>query len=164
MGTVATLAVVVASVGLNPQEGIAAERVDLIEVNHFFDEHGKLVFDQVIFYDWCDDQARYNVRAWRLLKKPSQLPKRNWNSGDYVAIWHDGELLREVRAPVMRETWTQHDPELIEREYLAKEKRVELFKIVAARKPVNVARNRTPPRTADNRQDDPGRSIQPMRR
>ena len=70
MGTVATLAVVISAVSLNPLDGAVTDRVDLIELNHFYDEQGKLVFDQVIFYDWCNEQCRYNVRAWRLLKKP----------------------------------------------------------------------------------------------
>ena len=40
-------------VGLISTEDIAREEVDLIEVNHFFDEQGRLVFEQLIFYDWC---------------------------------------------------------------------------------------------------------------
>ncbi len=41
-------------------------------------------------------------------------------------IWNDGEILRHIRAASFRETWTQHDPELLEREYLPKEERREL--------------------------------------
>ena len=87
-----------------------------------------LVFDQVIFYDWCNQQCRYHVRAWRLLKKPAQIPSRNWQHGDFVAIWQDNETLRRVRAQSLRQSWTQHDPELAEREYLPKEKRADLVK------------------------------------
>lgn len=131
MGTITTsLAVMMTAICLNPPEHVASDHVDLIEVNHFYDEHGKLVFDQVIFYDWCPQQCRFNVRAWRLLKNPTQIPVKNWEHGDYVAVWHDGELLREVRADAMRESWTQYDPELVEREYLPKEKRQELRKLI----------------------------------
>jgi hypothetical protein len=103
-----------------------SECVDLIEYNHFFDEHARHIFDQVIFYDWDQDEARYNVRAWRLVKNPNQIPVRDWDTGWYSALWSDGEQLRYIRSRSIRETWTQYDPELIEREHLPKEKRREL--------------------------------------
>ena len=128
MGTTTSIAVYMAAVCLNPVEDVAFDTVDLIEVNHFYDEQGRLVFDQVIFYDWSPAQSRYQVRDWRLLKTPAQLPRRNWSRDEFVAIWHDGEVLRKVRAQAIRESWTQYDPELVEREYLPKEKRRELRK------------------------------------
>src|SRR5688572_4341741 len=81
------------------------------------------------------------VRAWRLVKNPAQLPQRNWKDGSYTALWHDNEVLRKVQAKSMRESWTQYDPELVEREYLAKEKRKEL-------QPTKIARKADPPATA----------------
>ncbi len=120
--------------GIAPQEDVARESVDLIELNHFYDEHGRLVFDQVIFYDWSAGDSRYHVRAWRLVKNPSQLPQRDWAGGGYSAMWQDGEQIRNIRSKSIRETWTQHDPELVEREYLPKEKRKEL-RTVSASKP-----------------------------
>ena len=112
--------------GLNPTEDVARERVDLMEVNHFYDEQGRLVFDQIIFYDWSPEHSRYMVRAWRMVKNPAQLPERDWRDGGYLTVWQDGEVLRRIRAESMRETWTQYDPELIEREYLPRERRREL--------------------------------------
>lgn len=109
-----------------PPELVARESVDLIEVNHFYDEQGRLVFDQVIFYDWSPPHSRYQVIAWRLVKCRSQLPSRDWNGGGHVAIWADGETIRSVRAAGYRETWTQYDPELVERETLPKCQRREL--------------------------------------
>ena len=114
---------------LLPVQKPASDSVDLIEVNHYYDERGRLVFDQVIFYDWCKTQNRYQVRAWRLLKKPSQIPHRNFNSGEYETTWHDGDVLRRVRSRTYRESWTQHDPELREREHLPKDRRRELHKM-----------------------------------
>jgi hypothetical protein len=102
------------------------ERVDLIEVNCFYDENGRPVFDQVIFYDWYDDPGRYMVVAWRLIKKADQWPQKDWGSGGYSAIWWDGEILRHVKATAFNHTWTQYDPELYEREWLPKEQRREL--------------------------------------
>lgn len=137
-----TISALVLVLGLNPYEDVARDSVDLIEVNHFYDEHGRLVFDQVIFYDWSPEHSRYMVRAWRLVKNPAQLPQRDWQDGGYVAVWQDGEVLRDVRATAMRETWTQYDPELLEREYLPKEKRREL-KTVRLERPTP-ARPRAP--------------------
>jgi hypothetical protein len=124
-----TLAVCVNAAVLTPVQDVACDQVDLVEVNHFYDEHGKRVFDQVIFYDWSPSNSRYQVRAWRLLKSQNQYPVRNWERGDWSAVWHDGEGLREVRAASFRETWTQYDPELVERDYLPKDKRRELIKL-----------------------------------
>ena len=136
--TQAVSAIVVAF-GINPVEDVARERVDLMEVNHFYDEQGRLVFDQVIFYDWSSEHSRYMVRAWRLVKNPAQLPSRDWRDGGYQAVWQDGEILRRVQSPSMRETWTQYDPELVEREYLPKERRKELRKELRGAKIESVA-------------------------
>ena len=113
---------------LFPTDHVAVDQVDLIELNHFFDDRGQLVFDQVIFYDWCSSEGRFQVRDWRLIKSPAQIPRRNWRRGDFLTIWHDGDLLREVRSKGIHETWTQYDPELVERQNLPKEKRQRLRK------------------------------------
>ena len=104
-----------------PRESAVRESCDVVELNHFYDDNGRKVFDQVIFYDW--DGARHQVRDWRLVKDPSQLPQRDWESGEYVALFCDKSVLRQVRAASLRETWTQYDPELIERQSLPKEQR-----------------------------------------
>lgn len=114
-----------------PSEDITREQCDLAEINHFYDEQGRLVFDQIIFYDWCPHALpvpRYQVRAWRLVKGPCQIPERDWAGGGYASTWLDGEIVRNIRADSIRETWTQFDPELAEREYLKKEQRRELIK------------------------------------
>ena len=79
---------VVLILGSIPHDTVMREEVDLIEVNHFYDENGRLVFDQIIFYEWSGHACRYQVVAWRLLKKPSQIPVRDWRRGGYKAIWH----------------------------------------------------------------------------
>jgi len=130
-----SIAVLLMTVSVSPTSSVAFDEVDLVEVNHFFDEQGKRVFDQIIFYDWSPVPARYQVRAWRLIKSPSQMPARDWRRGDYVTTWRDGDLQREVRAKSYRESWTQHDPELLEREHLPKEKRRELYKPLVLKLP-----------------------------
>ena len=105
------------------------EHVDLIEVNHYFDDAGKPVFDQLIFYNWDATARRYNVCAWRLLKNPNQLPIRNPRNGMYYASWHDGKLLRVIEAEERMETWTQFDPETHERAFLPKGMRTDLLRV-----------------------------------
>lgn len=125
---VATLCLAAATIV--PQSPVvAADRVDLIEVNHYYDEYGKHVFDQLIFYDWCGDECRFHVRAWRLLKRDDQRPVHDWRRGEFVATWIDDGLLRTVRAAMIRETWTQYDPELLERAVLPKSQRRELRRV-----------------------------------
>ena len=102
------------------------DHVDLIELNHFYDDNGRLVLDQLIYYDWSYEDNRFQVRAWRLFKKDSQLPVYNSLDKNYAARWYDGQILRKVYAKHFRETWTYYDPELTEREFLGKDKRREL--------------------------------------
>jgi hypothetical protein len=136
---VSTIGLLACLCGSSPREDVASEQVDLMEVNHFYDDQGRHVFDQVIFYDWAEGHGRHMVRAWRLVKNPAQLPQRNWKDDTYTALWHDNEVLRKVQAKSMRESWTQYDPELAEREYLPKERRKEL------QQPTRIARKTDPP-------------------
>ena len=101
--------------------------VDLIELNHFVDDEGREVFRQVIFYDWSNEYQRFHVRAWRLIKRDSQLPVRRWNPQRYQCTWHDDGLRRQVWAPKMRETWSQRDPERVNRAMLPEDQRLPLF-------------------------------------
>ena len=58
---------------------VLRESVDLIELNHFYDDLGRHAYDQVIFYEWSEEYCRYHVIAWCLveddhLRLPVQLP------------------------------------------------------------------------------------------
>lgn len=129
MGVFSSSALALMSVlSFHPFEPIAVEEVDLVEVNHFYDENGKHVLDQLIFYDWSDHHSRYEIRAWRLLKKEHQKPTRDFNRDTYNVTWQDGDMIRRVHAKAMRETWTQYDPELVARANLPKDQRRELIK------------------------------------
>jgi hypothetical protein len=115
----------------DPPRLAATEHIDLVEVNHYFDDCGKPVFDQLIFYNRDESARRYNVVAWRLLKNPNQLPVRHPLSGKYYASWHDGKILRIIHADQKMETWTQYDPETHERKFLPKSSRSDLLRIDA---------------------------------
>ena len=114
--------------GTLPIEDVVVESVDLIEINHCYDDEGKHVFDQILFYDWSTQDGQYHVRAWRMLKHPSQVPHRDSVTGLYEATWYDSRVLRRVRATTVRETWTQYDPEVAARSQLPKELRRELLR------------------------------------
>jgi hypothetical protein len=118
---------------ITPVNDVARESVDLIEVNSTYDEYGKFIFRQIIFWDFEHYTAlngaagyRYQVVCWRMLKDDSQLPQRDHASRRYFVRWQDGNIARHVSAKEFRETWSQYDPELLEREILPKEKRREL--------------------------------------
>lgn len=103
-----------------PYSPAVEERVDLIEVNHFYREDGGHSFSQVIFWDWNGD--RFQCRDWRMLPRAGVLRC----AGGWRIAWHDGETLRIVRAATFRETWGQHDPEVNDREVLPLEHRRKL--------------------------------------
>lgn len=111
---------------------IVQDTVDLVEVNHYHDARGEHVFDQLIFYDWSKQKRRFQVRAWRLIKTESQLPRRDHRRDVWLVRWHDDGVLREVTSASRRETWTQYDPELIEREFLAQDQRLDLSPALAS--------------------------------
>lgn len=121
-----TLWLSLAALGIIPRDPVVVDRCDVVELNHFYDDNGRLVFDQLIYWDWSDEADRYQVRAWRLLKSDFQRPARDWQRGGFKAVWFDGERLRVVRHLSFCETWTQFDPELIERQMLSTEDRREL--------------------------------------
>lgn len=112
-----------------PANDAVEDFVDLVETNRFHDEQGRLVFDQQIFYCWDEHAGRFQVVAWRMFKTKSQTPRYSLIHKAYVISWHDtqtGDQCRKVYAKHIRETFTQYDPELIERGYLPKEYRSEL--------------------------------------
>jgi hypothetical protein len=128
------LAVCLATSSSESQAAIVTDSVDLIEINHCYDEQGQLVFDQVLFYDWCAEKGRYDVRDWRLLKRRIQIPRRHHDTGTYVAVWRDGQTLRKVHAQTIRESWTQYDPEIVEQNHLPKNRRRALTKLTVWQK------------------------------
>ena len=102
---------------------VSTDTADIIEVNHYYDANGKHVFDQVIFWDWHDDDCTFRVAAWRFLKPENHFPRRDPVRGGYVHIWKDEGRLRCVRSKWFRETWTQYDPEVNDREFLTQRMR-----------------------------------------
>ncbi len=126
---VSVLVLLSSSIVSTTDRSVVKDVVDLVEVNHYHDARGEHVFDQLIFYDWSSQKRRFQVRAWRLIKTESQLPRRDYRQGIWLVRWHDDGVLREVTAASRRETWTQYDPELIERENLPQDQRLDLSRV-----------------------------------
>lgn len=107
------------------------ERVDLIELNHFYDELGRHQFDQVIFYEWSPDYRRFHVIAWSLVEGDlSRLPSKVSGSGETSVHWfdRDSKIKREVRSKLYRETWSQVDPERANKQLIDEKYRLSLMR------------------------------------
>lgn len=101
-----------------PHSTLPRDAVARLELNHYHDEQGREVFTQVIGWE-ADDRCRF----WRMSKLTNLRPERDHYRGGWVLTWVDGERVRQVRADSFEETWTQFDPELVDRSYLAVERR-----------------------------------------
>jgi len=110
-----------AAIPLDTRTGLTCDEVDSIELSHVYDNEGNLILDQCIFHERTE--AGFRIRAWRL-DKGAKIQRHP--SGDYMLLWHDGQVLREVRSKLFRESWSQHDPELRERSTFPKDLRREL--------------------------------------
>ena len=108
------LAIFAVSTGPEPYRYV--DRVDVIELNHYYDEYGKWVFDQWIYWRWYPNQSTFHVVAWKLAKSPAVATRR---PGGWKLVFPH----RTILALSYRETWTQYDPELRDRLYLPKHQR-----------------------------------------
>ncbi|QDV22860.1 hypothetical protein [Aureliella helgolandensis] len=112
--------------------GELRERVDLIELNHRYDDLGRHAYDQVIFYEWSPDFCRFHVIAWCLIENDeSRLPTQLAGSRDHVVRWYDRDekIQREIRASLFRETWSKTDPERANKKLLDEKHRVSLMRL-----------------------------------
>jgi len=115
---VCVLLVVILAGGMNAgtKSRVAEESVDLIELNHFHDPCGRHVYDQVIFYQIAPETGQFRVRAWCLVEDRESLSRRptlDPATGIARVEWWDDQqqILRRLKSPQFRESWTQIDPE-----------------------------------------------------
>jgi hypothetical protein len=110
--------------GTIPLETVVRDRFDTIEINSLYDDNGQHVFSQVLFRRFDKQMNREVIEDWRLLKRIHNVPAQQ------IFIFFDDQdhVLRRVTYNEVRETFTQHDPELIDREHLPKEMRQGLTK------------------------------------
>lgn len=127
-----TLLLLLLLIASGPTDGPLRESVDLIELNHFYDDLGRHAYDQVIFYEWSEEYCRYHVIAWCLVEDDQgRLPVRLPGSGYFLVRWfdHDVRRHREVRSKLYRETWTRSDPERENKRLLEEKFRLTLLKV-----------------------------------
>ena len=106
-----------------PFSPVVHDHFSVLELNHLYDHNGNHVFSQVLFMDFNGRESRYEVQAWRLTD-PRYGPRKTANGAE--AIFHDKGTLRKVTADSVRESWTQDDKELLDRNHLPPERRREL--------------------------------------
>ncbi|MEQ8786119.1 MAG: hypothetical protein RIC55_07460 [Pirellulaceae bacterium] len=108
---------------LAPFSPVVDDTADVIEINRYFDQAGDQVFQQLIFWEWRETEGAYRVFAWRMIKSPRQIPIFDHWRGGHTIVFLDQGVLRRVHAASIRETWTQHDPELIDRQFVSPDRR-----------------------------------------
>lgn len=113
------------------------EFVDIIELHHGYDFRGNLAFKQLIFYRWSRYHRRFQIVDTVVVQKDSMLPKKNRN-GFYCCRWQADGAKRIVKSLTFRETKSQTDPEIREREYLPIHRREGLKKTRAPAPKVDV--------------------------
>ena len=85
--------ILIATVSLVPPAHVLRESVDLMEVNHFYDEHARPIFSQVIFYDW--DAAEFSADS----------TGQSWSGsgGDNWSVTYTGHLADNFTVKAMYE-------------------------------------------------------------
>ena len=89
--------------------------VDVCEVNHVLFENPEqgTRFTQVILWRWIPVWNDHHVAQWMMAEADSITVLRRER---HRVTWRDrhGKVFR-VRARTFRETWTRHDPEMLDR-------------------------------------------------
>lgn len=100
-----------------------SDHVDCIELNHYFDSEGQFVLNQLIYFSWSKSDWRFQVNDYKLQKHSAQIPFYQFSTGIHHSFWYDGQYLRKLSSNSLVETWSQKDPEYLERRHLKNEKR-----------------------------------------
>ena len=113
---------------------IVRDTVDIIEVNHVYDEHtGRKRLSQTIFWEFRPYRGglRVSVVGWRMQDAVRAHPRYDHRERVWILVWWDSKhkVLRRVRATSFRETHTTYDPEVDDQEKLAPEYRRGLSRV-----------------------------------
>lgn len=90
------------------------EYVHTVEINHV---SGR--FTQLLYRDRAGE-----IRDWRILNDAAMMPKPAF--GKYEAMWNDQGVWRSLVIEDIYETWTEHDPEVLDRKWRPETMRVKL--------------------------------------
>ena len=108
---------------------IVEDRVDIIEINYYFNDMGAINFAQVIFWEWDRHRKKFRVVDFRILERDAEhVWPAKMQSGLYVHFWWDERThtCRKVIAPYFYITMTDEDPEMKDRDKWPKDERREL--------------------------------------
>jgi len=100
--------------------GRVSEHVDMIELNHYYDAYGKLVYDQVIAWEQSRETGKLNVRSWRMAENDYPIKING------LYRFKKGDVL--IHSRIFRESWTKSDPERENGKRFPNENRIELVK------------------------------------
>ena len=88
------------------------EHIDLIELNHKYDQKGNWIFDQIIYWEKHPHQTKYYVRTWHHAQKPEHYPQKHPTQQTWTNTWTDDKNhTHHHTTKNYQETWTQNDPE-----------------------------------------------------
>lgn len=109
------------------------DRVDVIELNYRYDEQGKLVFRQFIFWDYDVCFKKYVVREWALIEDSvrGELAFTIWENPltlENHLVYKDREygFRRHIIAGSYRVSHAQSDPELVSKKTFSENLREKL--------------------------------------
>jgi len=106
---------------------ITTDRVDMIEVNHNFDEqNNRLILSQIIYWEWSPYFSEFIVMHWQLIGEGKKHTVVRKGPNEYISIGFDDERLRVVKARSFKETWTYDDPEVVNQRLVPKNERIGL--------------------------------------
>ncbi len=104
------------------------DSLPIAEDNIYYDEYGKRVFEQIIFYRYYSDMSAYHVADYRMSDKGTILIFFSRSLNQYVYLIYVEGLLREIRVNSRFISWTQYDPEVWDRNFLPMSDRKKLRK------------------------------------
>lgn len=104
-------------------DNIITDHVDLIEVNEYTIGEKKPL-KQLIFKNWSRQHKRYIIIDFRMVLSEDMLPVES--KGEYVSRWHELEYMMEVTSKYRCYTFTNKDPELIDRNITPEEDRMKI--------------------------------------
>jgi hypothetical protein len=97
---------------------ISTDHVDFVELNHVYDDYGRCVLSQLIFWEWCSKSDRFQVVDWKGTRPEVKVLNNE------VLFYDRG--LRVVRYKWFCESWGQVDVEVNQRSIRPPEKRRKL--------------------------------------
>lgn len=96
--------------------------VDMVEVNHYYNEKDELIFTQVIYYEWKHDYCRFDVMKWHMLENTKIHKQGNWF---YINNWEATPPIR-VKTKRLRTSHTYYDPERLNQKLTHPDQRTDL--------------------------------------